>query len=306
MHWVKPSVFMIAETDITYNGMREYLDHLGAKNFPALPTDPSHGTAAELLIEIAGRSCYRSFDLEMNKNLTKIREGNRDYLGNVLGQKHGSVFEHVYVTFAACDVSRIFTHELVRHRAGLAFSQESGRFIRIDDIGMFLPSCFQEKWIEENLAKFAPPEAVEGYGGNRVEWAYELSQDLIKLLQTQVSTDEHAVIMLNEMMLTNHKEMPFHIKKEITSAIRRIVAGGITNNIIFTANHRAIRHMIAMRTALGAEEEIRQVFGDYDNDEEMREVFLTVAKMMGAYFKNIYQDMTIHNDGVVTFENGKI
>lgn len=305
MRWVKPSVFMIAETDISYDGMRGYLDHIGAGKFPAL-SSADGVTQVEHLIEIAGRSCYRSFELDMNKNLTKIREGNKEYLGNVIGQKHGSVFEHGYVTFAACDVSRIFTHELVRHRAGLAFSQESGRFIRIDDIGMFLPSCFTEPWIEENLSKFAPPNAVEGYSGNRVQWSYDLSQDIIRMLQSAVEADELVVKHLNHSMLTDHPEMPFHIKKEITSAIRRIVAGGITNNIIFTANHRAIRHMIAMRTAKGAEEEIRQVFGDYENDEEMREVFLSVAKMMGAYFKNIYQDMTIHNDGVVTFENGKI
>lgn len=31
------------------------------------------------------------------------------------------------------------THELVRHRAGTAFSQTSGRYVRSNDVDMFLP-----------------------------------------------------------------------------------------------------------------------------------------------------------------------
>ena len=37
------------------------------------------------------------------------------------------------------NVSRVATHELVRHRAGVAVSQESLRFVRLDDLPFWFP-----------------------------------------------------------------------------------------------------------------------------------------------------------------------
>ena len=41
------------------------------------------------------------------------------------------------------NVSRVFTHELVRHRAGSAFSQESLRYVRLTDIGFRVPPALE-------------------------------------------------------------------------------------------------------------------------------------------------------------------
>ena len=54
--------------------------------------------------------------------------------------------------------------------------------------------------------------------------------------------------------------MPFHVKKEVTSALRRLAPIGLSTDIIWTANARTLRHVIEMRTAEGAEEELRLVF----------------------------------------------
>ena len=54
--------------------------------------------------------------------------------------------------------------------------------------------------------------------------------------------------------------MPFHVKKEVTSALRRLAPTGLSTDIIWTANVRTLRHVIEMRTAEGAEEELRLVF----------------------------------------------
>ena len=84
----------------------------------------------------------------------------------------------------------------------------------------------------------------------------------------------------------------FHLKKQLTSAFRRVAPIGLTTNILVTANHRAWRHMIEMRTSEGAEEEIR-------------EVFLKVAGLFSKAFSNLYQDMVIRNDRA-TFECSKV
>jgi thymidylate synthase (FAD) len=52
---------------------------------------------------------------------------------------------------------------------------------------------------------------------------------------------------------------------------------GIATSIIWTANHRTIRHVIAMRTAESAEVEIRNIFDK-------------VARMMKERFPLIYDD----------------
>ena len=54
--------------------------------------------------------------------------------------------------------------------------------------------------------------------------------------------------------------LPFHVKKEVTSALRRLAPIGLSTDIVWTANVRTLRHVIEMRTAEGAEEELRQVF----------------------------------------------
>jgi thymidylate synthase (FAD) len=87
----------------------------------------------------------------------------------------------------------------------------------------------------------------------------------------------------------------FDKKKQITSAMRRLAPIGLTTNIIVTANHRAWRHIIAMRVNEHAEEEIRRVMFE-------------VASVLKERFPNIYQDMTLDSaeGGHVIFDNEKV
>ena len=73
------------------------------------------------------------------------------------------------------------------------------------------------------------------------------------------------------------EKMNFDAKKRLTSALRRILPDGISTSIIWSANHRTIRHVITMRTMESAEAEIRFVFDK-------------VAQIMKRRFPLIYQD----------------
>src|SRR5207237_1849814 len=78
--------------------------------------------AAEVLTETAGRVCYLSF--------AKPRPGgNSAYLTHIKEVGHGSVLEHAVWNLIFNGVSRSLTHELVRHRAGWAYSQLSQRYV---------------------------------------------------------------------------------------------------------------------------------------------------------------------------------
>lgn len=226
MHVVEPKAIIMADTGCL-DGSQEFLDAIGASEWPVPQDAQSDG---EILVEVAGRTCYKSFGTELNKNLTRVREGNMSYVGNILKTKHGSVLEHASTTVGFVNVSRIFTHELVRHRAGCAFSQESMRFVRLEDVGMFIPSCIADNEIA------------------------------VRSFENAVRNAEYAYSKLTDLLITD--DMPFSKKKEITSAIRRIAPSGHSTNIVVTANHRAWRHLFELRTAQGVEEEIGIVMSD--------------------------------------------
>jgi thymidylate synthase (FAD) len=149
MRIVEPKVYLLAQTSMdvkppkAFRGnLQKYLEDVGAVDWKTTPASDG-----EVLIEVAGRLCYKAFGLGLNNNISKVREGNEVYLANLAKQDHGSVQEHSTVTFLFADVSRILTHELVRHRVGVAISQESGRYVRSDDISFYMPECFKgESW----------------------------------------------------------------------------------------------------------------------------------------------------------------
>jgi thymidylate synthase (FAD) len=179
------------------------------------------------LVEFSGRACYRSWEPGLNPNVTKIRSDRREYFANILGSGHGSVLEHANYSFAIHNCSRVMTHELVRHRAGSAFSQESLRYVRLTDIG------------------FRVPPALEPLRG-RVLGIVEQLEEFQRSAAAELGIEDGRV--------------PFHVKKEVTSALRRLAPIGLSTDIVWTANARTLRHVIEMRTAAGAEEELRLVF----------------------------------------------
>lgn len=225
MKIVSPKVFIVGETAAIAAGVDGMLEHLGV---PEWGTDAVSET--ELLSEVAGKLCYMSFDTDLNANLTRTgTRNNHDYLQQgIIATKHGSVLEHTVVNLVLLDVSRVLTHELVRHGDGTAFSQESGRYVR-RELAMYVPNI-----IRDNPALFkAFIKAAEN-----IEDQYK---ELVKLSGINEATD-------------------FGWKKEMTSALRRVLPEGRANAIFFSANHRALRHIIQMRTDRHAEEEVRRAF----------------------------------------------
>ena len=223
---IEPKIFLIGESKVNPEGLQGLLNHLGVPEWESdAPSD------VELLCEVFGRACYRSFGTELNPNITRVRKSNKSYLTNIIEKGDGSVLEHGVVNFFFADVSRVFTHELVRHRVGTAISQESLRFVRLTDLDWYAPVAIQES-----------PEAMTIFARTMEELS-RLQGELSDLfdLDNQESFDE---------------------KKEITSAMRRLAPIGLATNIGWSCNMRMIRHVIEQRTAPWAEEEIRLVFGE--------------------------------------------
>ncbi|MGO2036454.1 MAG: FAD-dependent thymidylate synthase, partial [Brevibacterium sp.] len=143
MRQVEPSVELLAKPSIDWESMRTYLDEVGGTSW-ADRVEEADSPDAEDLLEFSGRMCYRSWEPGLNPNVSRVRTDSAQYLGNVIASQHGSVLEHANFTFVLHNVSRVLTHELIRHRAGSAFSQESLRYVRLADIPFWFPEWARE------------------------------------------------------------------------------------------------------------------------------------------------------------------
>lgn len=239
------NVTLLARPALNHRGVASFLEEAGAPDWK-----PEAGASeAERLVEMAGRACYRSWEPGLNKNVTKVRtEG---YIPNVIKQGHGSVLEHAQYSFGFQNVSRVFTHELVRHRAGVAISQESLRYVRLDDLSVSVPPELAGD--EEFVADWV--SVVEDLS----EWQKSASE--------RFGLDDDGT--------------PFVYKKQVTSALRRLAPMGLATSIIWSANVRTLRHVIEMRTSVHAEQEIRRVF---DGVAEIMKV--EAPLMFGDFWKN--------------------
>jgi len=253
MHETKPQVFLLARPSLDLDGMRAYLRDVGGESWleRRLEEAQESPNGGELIVEFGGRACYRSWEPGLNPNVTRVRTDQREYFANILRSAHGSVLEHANYSFAIRNCSRVFTHELVRHRAGSAFSQESLRYVRLTDIGFRVPPALEP--VRDQV--LAIVEQLEEF---QVSAAKELG------------IDEEGV--------------PFHVKKEVTSALRRLAPIGLSTDILWTANARTLRHVIEMRTSDGAEEELRLVFDQ-------------IARIMLAEAPGLFQDFIRQDDG---------
>lgn len=139
MHPVTPSVHLVGVPKLSMPAVQDYLAAVGAKKYRVTAED-----AAGALIELGGKLCYKAWEPGLNPNVTKTRSDHYEYIANVLKQAHGSVLEHAQFCFIFQNVSRVFTHELVRHRVGVAISQESLRYVRLTELGFWTPSILKE------------------------------------------------------------------------------------------------------------------------------------------------------------------
>ena len=230
---VLPKTYLIGSTSVDLNNLTEYLTDTNQLEFlESWKQAKEEGLSdTECLISFYAKLCYKSLVLGQNKNVTKIRDI-ADNIQSIINTGHGSVLEHVYLNFVITNCSRIFTHELVRHRVGTSFSQTSGRYVSIDKLDLVIDPILSPVATELN----------------------ELQLNLEQRLQ-----------QLRKKLIDDTNIIDFTTKKKITSAIRRLAPNGQSNEIGFGCNIRAVRHLIQLRTSRHAEWEIRLIFNQIAN-----------------------------------------
>jgi len=270
--FVTPKSYWVGFTEMNDVEVMRYLKDTGNEDFwqSVLAAREAGLSNAEIMCSMFAKLCYKSLTLGDNANITRIRDI-PDNIKGCFDVGHGSIFEHVGFNFVIADCSRVFTHELVRHRIGTAFSQNSGRYIRLDKID-FVFDPILEGCEDLIMSHVAATEflvyMLECRKGLRKppEEHPEAPADLWTDMDENDFKYSPAEWPFNDDRERSHyKWVPnndpkFSQKKKITSAIRRVAPNGQANEIGFSVNLRTLRHTMMLRTSRFAEWEIRLVF----------------------------------------------
>jgi thymidylate synthase (FAD) len=173
----------------------------------------------------------------MSFGSTQSPRNNRQYIQNLIQMGHESVLEHVSWTILMTGVSRAFTHQLVRHRVGFAFSQLS------------------QQYHDEKDAEFVMPTGLENIPGAIDVWqhAVDAAKQAYASIMSSLADDNSAI-----GRDLGRKEA----LRAVRSAARSVLPNATETKIIVTANARALRHLLKTRGAIPGDIEMRTVMAE--------------------------------------------
>ena len=108
----------------------------------------------ETTIARCASTCYDSVPKEL--------EGARKMIKAIIKSGHESCIEHASVTFEIDDVSRVVTHELIRHRLA-SYSQRSQRYVNESNPSYVVPKEIRENAQANMIFRDAMQNAWEAY-----------------------------------------------------------------------------------------------------------------------------------------------
>ena len=227
MSYREPKVYLVTRPSVDWEQVAAFLEDEG---LPPIPKSIRAGEEeSSAIVEVSARLCYMSFG--------RGRRDIADFINNLLSSKDGSVFEHVNYGFVFTGVSRSLTHELVRHRAGFAYSQRSQRYVDEGDAPFVLPPLFASEAADSPEAREALDAAVEAASASY--------RDLVDSLDRAIP----------DGWFDNARDR----RKAVRQAARAVLPNATETKIFVTANVRSWRHFIEMRGASFADWEIRRL-----------------------------------------------
>lgn len=183
------------------------------------------GTEPERLVECAGRTCYDSYGKGRSSQA---------FHQHVREVGHGSVLEHASISFFVSGISRGCSHELVRHRAGIAISQRSTRYVDESE----------SDWAWHPLIN----EFEHDHGGLALR---------LRALETEAKLLYGNVVEKLTTYLIEKGTDKLTARKQARGAARGVLGNALSTELVFTLNVRALRHFLEQRASPHADAEIR-------------------------------------------------
>ena len=196
----------------------------------------------------AARTCYasespidmwdKSFEtyLDPDNVLTdayeKQEKAHWKLVQKVLNSGHQSIAEHVYFTFAIEGISRACSHQLVRHRAGIVFSQQSQRYVEIKESYEDLCNVSNGVAATANITDKYFVSCEDGMSGLKYA-ELDTLKEYRRLIEQEGMKAEDA---------------------------RAILPNATKTNITMSVNFRELIHLCSLRLCTRAQKEIRDLF----------------------------------------------
>jgi thymidylate synthase (FAD) len=252
-----PGVVMVNKPHVDLSGTIGFLEGYGL-GFESYLQDDDVLADGERLAKFGAQLCYMSFGEHRTKNVDAAR-----YFENIKSSGHGSVIEHPGYSFLLYGLSRDQTHELVRHRVGCGYSQQSQRYVGGQTLRFVERREYQTDALQSMFERFIDMTATE----------YEQRAEV--LLRMQLAGDP-------ALAATSDSHAKTEMKKKVRQVARSVLTNEVEAPILVTMNARSGRHVSEMRAAAAADTAIR---------ETMFRTFLCMALVDPLLFNDYELDM---------------
>lgn len=192
----------------------------------------------EETIAQAGKLCYSPVGVDEIAQ-KQDEESIARYVKMLADLGHLSPIEHISFTFAVEGVSRVLTHQLVRHRLA-SYSQQSQRYVKLDQFEYIIP-----KEIEKD-------EEAKKIFQNHMQACQKAYDELVEILQAK-----HYEDFIKEGL--EEKSARRSASKKAIEDARYAFPNACETKIVFTMNARTLLHFFAVRSCLRAQWEIRDM-----------------------------------------------
>lgn len=202
--------------------------------------------AAKLLYAICKQCVTRESTSEIYKRDIPI-ETQTKLIQSVIDSGHTSILEHITFTFSIAGISRVTSHQVVRHRIGVSVTQQSQREVSADNF------------------KFIIPPFIMAHDDTRAFFFKKMErnkQDYVTLCE-----------MLSKYL------SPQDTMQKVREDARYLLPGACETKLVLTFNARSLMHFIALRSCMRAQWEIRNLSNRLLN--EVEKVVPSVFKQAG-------------------------
>lgn len=255
----------------------------------------AHTPNPEEVVAQAAKLCYSPVGVDgiMEKLTPEKIEKFVDHLATI---GHESPLEHVNFTFAIEGISRVTTHQLVRHRLA-SYSQQSQRYVKLEQFEYIIPPEIAKdsyartifvKHMEDSQKAY--DELVDVLIENKLDKKYPTWIEDTEEKYMSLSSEEQLQLNQNirNLWAKNNKKAYSAIEKEAIEDARYVFPNACETKIVMTMNARSLLHFFNVRCCNRAQWEIRAMA-----DEMLKEC----KKVAPTLFKKAGPDCTFGKCG---------
>lgn len=243
----------------------------------------THTTNPEKVIASAAKLCYSQ------AGASGLMEGLTDekaikFIDKLMSIGHESPVEHVSFTFAIEGISRVASHQLVRHRIA-SFSQQSQRYVKLNSFEYIVPKAIENNKSALRLFKSQMLESNIAYSKITSELLDELivgfmNDNLYTIDYPFITTEIGKKLYRIRFMEKDYKKQLSAFEKKAIEDARYVFPNACETKMVVTMNARSLINFFKHRCCDRAQEEIR----DMANEMliQVKEIAPTLFKYAGA------------------------